>query len=68
MDIFLYAPTSCRIWNTQRVQHDEQLQLMLVAIYLMVSRTSMNFLLIIKVKFLVLIKWSSYVSSNHDEY
>ena len=67
MDTFLSTPTSCKILNTQVVQLDKQIQLMLVAIFLTIFRTRMNFLSIIKVKILVLIKWS-YRSSNHDEY
>ena len=36
MDIFLSAPTSCRIWNTQWMQEDQQIQIVPVAICLII--------------------------------
>ena len=67
INIFLLAPTSCRIWNTQSMQGDKQIQLVFIIVCLITCGSRMNILFIIKVKILVSIKWS-YMSPNHVDY
>ena len=67
LDTFLSAPTCCRIRNMQLKWDDEKIQTVPVAICFMISGACMDILCIIKVKFLILIKWS-HKSSKHVDY
>jgi hypothetical protein len=56
--IFPTRPLLLRIWNTQLVRGDWNIQIKVVATILMIFGAHMNILFIIKAKSLVLIKWS----------
>ena len=67
MDTFLSTPNaSCKIWNTQLVQVDQQIQIVLVTIYINFFWTRIIILLTIKVEILMLIKWSYSPSLPHS--
>lgn len=52
MDTFLLASTSCRIWNVYLVLDDQQIQILPVATFLVISGSCMKILFIVKVKIL----------------
>ena len=58
LDTFLFAPTSRMIWNKQSLRDHLQIQITPVVVRLTIFGAHMNILFIIKVKILVLIKWS----------
>ena len=57
MGTFPFASTSSRMWNTQLLQYDHQLQNVHTVICLVIFKAHMINLLIIKAKILVLTRW-----------
>jgi hypothetical protein len=58
LNTFLFGPTSGRIWNIQLVWDKKHVQIVSGAICHIISGAHMDILFIVKLKILMLIKWS----------